>query len=226
MTYSLQVTLKSDTTFGSGDSVPGLVDHEVNYDPETGLPEISGSTLRGLLVEECANIFYGLELAGVNTKFLEPAARFLFGEPGSLVEDTALFHVGTARLPADLSNAVAYTIDQDELSQADVLASLTAIRTQTRCDKYGAPEHGSLRSYRVVLRKLDFEAPLTFDIEPAEEELILLSACARGVRRGGMRRNRGTGHIAFTLLEDGEPLDVIGHFKSWILSQRNNHERS
>ena len=38
----LDVTLESDTLFGTGSDLPGEVDAEVDHDPRTGLPRING----------------------------------------------------------------------------------------------------------------------------------------------------------------------------------------
>ena len=53
--YTLKIKLLSDTTFGRGDGVAGLVDQEVEHDPY-GFPYLRGRTLKGLLSEECDNL--------------------------------------------------------------------------------------------------------------------------------------------------------------------------
>jgi CRISPR/Cas system CMR subunit Cmr4 (Cas7 group RAMP superfamily) len=54
-TYTLKIKLLSDTTFGRGDGVAGLVDQEVEHD-RYGFPYLRGRTLKGLLSEECDNL--------------------------------------------------------------------------------------------------------------------------------------------------------------------------
>ena len=46
-TYYLKMLLLSDTTFGRGDGVAGLIDQEVEHDPN-GFPYLRGRTLKGL----------------------------------------------------------------------------------------------------------------------------------------------------------------------------------
>jgi CRISPR/Cas system CMR subunit Cmr4 (Cas7 group RAMP superfamily) len=53
--YHLKIKLLSDTTFGRGDGVAGLIDQEVEHDAN-GFPYLRGRTLKGLLSEECDNI--------------------------------------------------------------------------------------------------------------------------------------------------------------------------
>lgn len=48
--YSIKIKLLSDTTFGRGDGVAGLVDQEVEHD-QYGFPFLRGRTLKGLLSE-------------------------------------------------------------------------------------------------------------------------------------------------------------------------------
>lgn len=208
--------LESDTTFGRGEGLVGLVDEEIEYDVATGLPFVRGRTLKGLLVEECANLLFALQKAGSPALIkLEAAAARLFGRPGSGLEDAALLHVGPALLPQQLCEAVRSGIAHDSLRPSDVLESLTTIRRQTAMDEVrAAPEEGSLRSMRVVLRQISFRAWLDFTPDPTEDDLALLAACALSVRRGGIGRNRGRGRLHLQVLdEQGSDITMTPHFK-------------
>lgn len=204
MKMYIKLVLESDAAFGRGEGVAGLVDEEVEYDPETGLPFLRGRILKGLLVEECANILYALERQ--NSKLfpgLKRAAEFLFGRPGSTLNDDAHLHVGPALLPEELRQAVETHIKRKELTPHEVLESLTAIRRQTSVNvKTGAPEEGSLRSTRVILRETPFIALLDFDETPGEEAKALLAACLLSLRRAGLGRNRGRGRLSALLLDE------------------------
>jgi hypothetical protein len=202
-TYKLKLTLKSDTIFGRGDGVAGLVDAEVEHD-RYGLPYLRGRTLKGLLAEECANILFSLKEAKVAMRPWQDAAQFLFGRPGSTLEDNAQLHVGRALLPADLRTAIIADLDAKKYKPADVLDSLTDIRQQTAMDETGKPVDGSLRAMRVVVRETPFEAVLRFVKQPTPEALALLTACALAARRIGTGRNRGRGRVVMRLCdEDG-----------------------
>jgi hypothetical protein len=204
MEMFIRLTLKSDATFGLGEGVAGLVDEEIEHDFETGLPFLRGRTLKGLLVEECSNILYSLERQnnGALAK-IKSAAKFLFGCPGSTIGDLAGMHVGPARLPPELRWAVETQINQKKLTAAEVIDSLTSIRYQTAVNEgTGAPEKGSLRSLRVVLRDISFTAALTFDDEPKQCAKGLLAGCALSLRRAGVGRNRGRGRLKARLLND------------------------
>lgn len=214
MRLELHLQLKSDTTFGRGDGVAGLVDEEVEYDTATGLPFLRGRTLKGLLVEECANLLFALDRQHVPAlPRLQQSAQFLFGKAGSKQEDEALMHVGAARLPTTLEQAVRADVEAKRLTPADVLESLTALRRQTAVDEAsGAPDTGSLRTMRVVLRETLFIAPLDFAADPEPEALALLAACVMALRRAGTGRNRGRGRLVAHLCDTSGNDITASHF--------------
>lgn len=191
----LHLTLKSDATFGRGEAVPGLVDSEIEHDTTTGLPFLRGRTLKGLLVEESANILFALQQDDQLDQW-EKVAKFLFGEPGSTLNSDGHMLVGTATMPDELQRAIETDVMAGRLRADDVFASLTAIRRQTAInDETGAPEKGSLRAMRVLLRETPLIAQLDFDQEPSREALALLAACVSSLRRAGTGRNRGRGRV-------------------------------
>jgi len=223
----LMLTLLSDTTFGRGDGVAGLVDEEVEHDAATGLPTIRGRVLKGLLTEECANLLFALDRANpAAARRGRAAAEALFGRPGSRLNDDGALRLGTATLPDELCRAVEAGVLAERLQPTasevmglkptDVLASITDIRRQTATDfATGAPKRNSLRNMRVVLRQTLFSAPLDvrFPDERAQSDgLALLAACVLALRRGGMGRNRGRGRIQARLHDAGGADITAQHF--------------
>lgn len=204
MTFAIRLELVSGGTFGRGDGVVGLIDVEVEHDSD-GLPYLSGRALKGLLVEECANLLYPLESArSPAAARLGAAAGWLFGRAGALGDGDAAMHVGPAVVPEPLGAAVRADVAAGRLTPIDVLESLTAIRRQTGVDQAtGAPRRGTLRSTRVVLRETPFVAQLAFDAPPAGDALALLAGCVAALRRAGVARSRGRGRLRARLLEDG-----------------------
>lgn len=212
--YFLRMTLESDTTFGRGDGIAGYIDAEVEHD-EYGLPFLRGRALKGLLVEECANILFSLRQAKpADYQVWENTADRLFGCAGSDLRADAQMQVGDAALPEDLRGAVRFEIERQgsKTTSDEVLQSLTAIRRQTAMKEDGAPRKESLRSMRVVLRQTVFESDLSFDFTPVNDsdEIILLAACASAVRRVGLGRNRGRGRVSLDLFENDNNLTARG----------------
>jgi hypothetical protein len=203
--YQFRIQLLSDTTFGRGDGVAGLVDQEVEHDTN-GFPYLRGRTLKGLLSEECDNLVS--VLSEERRKHWQSIAAKLFGVPGSTSETIALMHVGDACLHEDLREAIAQQIRSNELTSSNVLDSLTTIRRQTAiAAETGVADHNSLRSARVALRKLSFTAYLFFDEPPDKDMEALLAVGAAALRRVGSGRNRGRGHVKCTILKDEEQID-------------------
>ncbi|PJF26820.1 MAG: hypothetical protein CUN52_15320, partial [Phototrophicales bacterium] len=155
------------------------------------LPIIKGRTLKGLFVEACADILFGLKQCApsVHDKFM-PIADSLFGKPGSSLDSTGKLHFGTATLPTDFITKLT------ELNQPKetVLNTLTTIRHQTAVDDEDKPKDTSLRATRVVLRGTIFHAYISHP-ELSEDEIAFLWACANTVRHAGQNRTRGLGHI-------------------------------
>ena len=219
-TYWLQIDLESDATFGRGDGVAGLVDAEVQHD-DYGLPYLGGRALKGLLGAECADILFALgEIDGDAAERWVAAGHRLFGRTGSRLEGEANLLVGPARMPEDLRKAVAQDVRDGRLAREEVLESLTTLRRQTAMDpESGAPKKETLRTMRVILRGTPFRARLEFVQDPTADELALLAACAKALRRAGTGRNRGRGKLHAELLDGaGEPeTDLFDGFRKAVV---------
>jgi hypothetical protein len=206
-TYTLTIRLESETTFGRGDGLAGMVDQEVVHDTY-GFPYLRGRTIKGLLSEECDGIAALLD----SPQRWNAALRRLFGVAGSTGDAQGLWHYGDATLPAELRAAVAIQQDPNlpvdmRLSAAEVLDALTAIRSQTAIDaSTGAPDEGSLRAARVVIRDLVFTSALTVP-ETHEDDLTLLAAGCLALRHLGSGRTRGRGRVRCTL-QDPQGTDI------------------
>lgn len=202
----LEIKLLSDTTFGRGDRHAGVVEQEVEYDARTGLPFIKGRTLKGLLVEECANILYAVQESSPDLlPTLKERAKRLFGQPGSGIGDQAILRFGNAQLPDDFRHYMEAEITNQKYRPDEVLEALTTIRRQTAVDNTtGAPKDNSLRGARAILRDTVFYASLSAREDLSPDELALLAACAAAVRRAGTSRNRGRGRLDVRLIQEDD----------------------
>ena len=211
--YRLKIKLLSDTTFGRGDGVAGLIDQEVEHDP-FGFPYLRGRTLKGLLSEESDNL---IAVLSHHKQDWERVACNLFGTLGSTIGTMGAVHIGDSCLPEDLRQAVAFQIKDETLTKTEVLDSLTTIRRQTSIDpQLGTPDEGSLRSFRVVLRDRCFTADLIFEKMPSDEMLSLIAVGSLALRRLGSGRNRGRGHVQCTLHDDAEGDDITHHYANYF----------
>lgn len=206
--YRLQIKLLSDTTFGRGDGVAGLIDSEVEHDPD-GFPFLRGRTLKGLLSEECDNLINVLPPGNIREHW-QKVAGALLGSPGSTLNLMGVVHIGDACLPPDLRQVFAYQIQQKSLKKTEILDALTTICRQTAIKPNGTPDKGSLRAFRVVIRQLEFASDLTFETKKIEiegvlieidEMLSLLAVGALALRYLGSGRNRGRGHVQCKLCD-------------------------
>jgi len=211
----LRIELLSDTAFGRGDGIASHVNSEIEHDKNTGLPIIKGRTLKGLFVEACADILYGLKTCSSSTyDNFEKSAKSLFGTPGSGLDSTGKLHFGTATLPQGLVETV--QSNPDEYMPNQVLESFTTIRHQTAVDDAtDIPKDTSLRAIRVVLRGTIFHAHISHsDLEC--DEVSLLWACANTVRNAGQNRTRGLGHIRVELYKDEDELVTCKRFNQLV----------
>jgi len=204
----IKITLKSAATFGSGSGVPGLVDREIEHDPQ-GFPFLRGKTLKGLLAESAENMVFALEKIANKTDW-RTAKNHLFGKGGRGTDERGSLHIGDAQLPADLRATA------QGWSKEDVLYSLTGIRRQTAINEDGAPDHASLRSMRVLLPGVELEAPITFDKPLAPEQIHLLTAAVLDLRRAGTGRNRGRGWLKAELVDEKSMQKLFEEFEGAI----------
>lgn len=206
---TLKFRLLSAATFGRGEGLPGLVDQEVEHDAY-GLPYMRGRTLRGLLAEEMEGLLFALVDPRQQAAPWQTVRDRLLGTSGAFLDESGILHVGDARLPENVRQLIAASVEAEArrdnkggvITPSAVLESLTAIRRQTAMTPYGAPDSGTLRAMRVVLRETSFEAMLTFDVEPDERDLALLTATVLAWRRAGTGRNRGRGRLRAWLKDE------------------------
>jgi CRISPR/Cas system CSM-associated protein Csm3 (group 7 of RAMP superfamily) len=217
--YWLELKLESDTAQGRGDGVAGLVNAEVQHDPQ-GLPYLGGKTLKGLLTATCGEILHALKQSHALGNW-DQTAKKLFGSPGGKHASRANLHIGAACLPDDLQQAIAEDIANGHLMREDVLDMLTTLRRQTAIDaEKGTPLDKTLRTIRVVLRETIFTARLDFLAKPSDEELALLFACAKGLRRVGANRNRGMGRVSCQLFKDEAQKEAVDlSLSDWFKKQ-------
>lgn len=187
--YILQITLKSDTTLGSGVGLAGEVDVEVAHD-ELGLPYLHGRSVKGLLRAAQEELAFMPAVRRIE-KFETTCDQLL----GMLGDETspALLHVGSARAGDDELREALKIAD---VPRAEVLNTFTGVRRQTSInDVTGAADENTLRSIRVLKHGLVLRAHVHVAYDLSDAQKGALAAMVASVRRIGTRRNRGLGRV-------------------------------
>ena len=206
---TLRLELLSAGTFSSGVGTPAEVDTDTLTDA-IGLPFIRGKILKGLLVEACADIMFALselqvhkEVSAKQYAALRDAAKFLFGQPGSLASDKAKLSISSATIATELIDALKYALEHNHqgFSKEAIRSAFSYLRAQTSVTVWGLPERGSLRQMRVIRKGECFFADLSFGAPLDTLSKGLLAACVLSVHRAGTARNRGPGRLKLTLHE-------------------------
>lgn len=191
----MTIRLLSDTTFAGPDNGASSPDIEIATDA-SGIPVCPGRTLKGLLKESWLSM-------QPHFPELHEASMRIFGKHAALSE-TSILSVLDGSLSDNLRAVVLDSLRRKDspLQPADILESLTEIRSQTAMDRDGTPLEGSLRQSRVLIRGLVLHARLRWACDPQEEDLRCLAMSALASRHAGLLRNRGRGHVEILLCGD------------------------
>jgi CRISPR-associated protein Csx10 len=199
----MTIELLSDTLSGSGEGFGAVIDTDVQYD-ECGIPYISSKRIKGSLRNSLNDLLImpavWKALDFKDDKGKDKILDKYFGEKGAVqsspfsisnfvIEDYELVKPWFAFLKTKYSSIFSNEI---------ILSSFTNIRRQTSVDDEGIALEHSLRTSRVVNKKLKFVADITFENEDLEIEKYLSLACAN-LKRIGLKRNRGLGEIRCSL---------------------------
>lgn len=202
--YKLTITLDSDVSPGSGDSIAGVVDHDITH--EYGIPIIPAKRLKGAL--------RGVAKEFVDWGFTSQCeVNKLFGEPGKQYRSGfKIYDAKLASIPAgyfeneedkeikDYNTFLAQIKQLD--TAAKVLPLFTMLYTKTATEN-GQAQTGSLRTIRAINRGLVFKSIIELE---NEEQQKLLYDCVKGLRHLGYGRTRGLGEVTCNLtMIQGEP---------------------
>jgi hypothetical protein len=202
----LTIDLLSETTFGGGGITPGEVEIEIDHD-DLGLPRLSAKTIHGLF----RDTWLSMQEVFRTDEYKESAAR-LFGLVADFGEETIL-RIGDAEVDDATRSVVRRAVTREDapLSPRDILHALTNVRTQTsESRESGAPEEGTLRSSRVLIRGLRLFCRLEWLAAPVERDLEVLALTVLTTRHAGMARNRGRGHVRILFDGDVQATRVAG----------------
>jgi CRISPR-associated protein Csx10 len=172
----------------------GATAGDVDSETETvnGVPVLRGKSLKGLLVEETANLLTALETQP--GAWYEAATR-LYGISGRTQ--------GVLRLEDGWIFGLPRSGEAEELREN--FEAVTTVRRQTAIDyETGAAEKHSLRSARLLRSGLTFVNKVTTSEPLGPRECGLLAAAVSALRRAGLSRNRGWGEVRTRLFRQGQ----------------------
>lgn len=197
--YIIKVELLSDTIFGSGQSISGIVDQDVLHD-KFGFPYMKGKTIKGKIREEFTHV---LKCIGKGNTDMDIVVRF-FGKPDGKSISGLLF--SDLEISKNIRDILAETIkeNQSELDSNDVLNAATSIRTFTSIDyNSGVAKTGSLRKMRVINNGLTFYSYMTSITDLSETEEGIIGSSVASLKHLGTMETRGKGYVKCSLLKDG-----------------------
>lgn len=171
---NIDMTLKSDTIFGCGYSVPAGDDISVKAD-ENGYPYLSGSTFKGILRENLSNL---LVWNGINDNTLTE----LLGDIG--------WNGLSGERRINLTN---FTLKDKTKSPESCYISKVFTQLQD-----GIIKDGSLRSASCIKKGLCFKGY----IECLDTDKKLLIDAIKSIKWLGTMRNRGFGSVKLEVSED------------------------
>lgn len=171
ITATMTMTLRSDTIFGSGFSIPGGEDIAVCQD-ELGYPYLKGSTLKGLLRESLSNYLAWTGQEACIAGELCGEEGWEGAADGRRIQLTGLYLQEKPRQPEECYS----------------------LRTFTSVEN-GVAEAGTLRTAVCVNRELCFVGEITF----RRDDMELLKKAVQGIKWVGTLRNRGFGRVVCAL---------------------------
>lgn len=198
MIFFVDIKLETDTCLAGGRTQgTGDVDISTELDDE-GMPLLRGRTLKGLLVEEAAEI---LSILGC-TQF-EMAAASMFGEPGHH-SSSALLSFEDGSVPSEIRNAF--------MQHKWPTTVLTTLRYQTAIDEQtGAAQKTSLRTVRLIRAGIVLRCRVHSKRPLHGQEKALFAACVESLHRMGLHRNEGWGRVTCSL-RDEQGVDITGNW--------------
>jgi hypothetical protein len=203
--YTLTIQTQSDTCFSEPRADDPTLHIDISHE-RSGLPLLSAKTIIGLLRDTYESARASLDPTGT-------LGSALLGEAKS--------HDLSAKLVFSegfLPEALRTWIATQNLSPRVVREAFTVRRTTTAEDrKIEAPKQDTLRVARVLPKGTTFTAQITAlaPLSPEEKDLLDLLVCL--TRHGGLRRNRGMGHLTMRLEESPEA-SRIGEKETMLLA--------
>lgn len=198
--FVLKIRLCSETILGCGQSLPGVVDLDVQYD-EYGLISFKGKTIKGIVRENAKNLSSLAQKINAKTR-IEEKIGALFGSESNYYAFTLKF--SDCLISKNVRKALIKGIKDKKITKNQIIDAMTEIRSFTSINEKGTSKDQSLRKIRVIKPDIELESTISIDREFSECEMILLAASIKSVNRIGSLTNRGKGRVECNLFESRE----------------------
>jgi CRISPR-associated protein Csx10 len=216
--YKIKIKLLSDAVPGSGEGYGAVIDSDIVFD-ELGIPFIPTKRIKGCLRESIHDVCVMLSESHMDNISIDltrgsegefKIVEEIFGRQGRDTSSPIYFSNFTIPHYEDNFNAFSYFKDKFPavVSTESVVQTFTYIRQQTAIDEEsGTADDHSLRSIRVLKKRIEFEGIVRLEREEPGFEHLLGLACLN-LRRFGTKRTRGFGEIECRLFKDGREVNT------------------
>lgn len=200
--YKIEVILKSETIFGSGNSLGSIINEEVLHDDE-GFPYYNAKTLKGKIRKEAENIYVNIGGARLGKAFINIFGSE-FNKGNQHIDGKVKF--SNLGLSNEIKNNLKFLMNERIITKNEVLNSLTNIRQFIKIENNNAVD-GALRSIRTIKPELKFVSEIECDFENGSLEEALLYCSLGNLKYLGMNNSKGRGEVECKLIREGINLE-------------------
>jgi CRISPR-associated protein Csx10 len=189
------MVLLSDAIPGSGEGLAGIIDTDVIYD-ELGIPYIPAKRLKGILRESAEELAH---LGAIPSEAVQTLFGQRFMKTGASLTLSNGYPEGYQSACDGLRTLIKEKPELESLLHPQhIIDCFTRLRSQTALGENGIINTGSLRTYRVLNKKLKF----VFQVDFPDADRNLIEKLCKVTRSFGISRTRGFGEIRLVLESD------------------------
>lgn len=186
--YMIKVHTLSDIMFGSGQSIPEVIDNDIRYD-ECGLPYMNAKTLKGHLREKMEFVKF------FRDEYKDVDIDHLLGGSNPLNSTNGILKFSDLGLSPNIQLVIKKAISEGKLTANEVLDSLTITYSSTKINEEGVAEDHSLRRERMIKKGITFFSILYSEEDLTAKELLLLITALSAIQHLGTHKSKGKGVV-------------------------------
>lgn len=186
--YIIEMKTLSDTMFGSGESIPGVIDNDIKYD-DYGLPYMNAKTLKGHLREQMEFV------QAFNSDYKDVDIDHLLGESQYKDGNNGILKFSHVALSEAVIQILRQAVKDKRVTKEEILDALTVTYSSTKINEEGVAEDHSLRRERMIRKGITFISPLYVDGTLTKEEKGLLETAVATLQHIGTHKSKGKGLV-------------------------------